>query len=133
LRHVPPDARGLLNQVDFKPRSGEIKRSLNTADPSTDNHDISKITARVTFAKLFFHFSITSSVRFLKSDFIGFQTFPAFPKESGILRIGGQEALKGRYMKPALAGFISGCGLARDFPMERQPVTSPQFPKSPLR
>jgi hypothetical protein len=34
---------------------------------------------------------------FLKSDFIGFQTFPAF---------GGEEAPKGRYMKSDSADFI---------------------------
>ena len=48
----PPMARRFFNQVNLKTRSGKIKRGLNTADPSTDNHDISKITVCETFTKL---------------------------------------------------------------------------------
>jgi len=45
--------RCLVDQVNLKTRSGKIKRGLNTADPSTDNHDVSKITLCETFTKLF--------------------------------------------------------------------------------
>ena len=44
LGHMAPDARRFLNQVNLKPAVGKIKSGLNTADPSTDNHDVSKIT-----------------------------------------------------------------------------------------
>ena len=58
----PPMARCFLNQVNLKTRSGQIQRGLNTADPSTDNHDVSKITVGETFTKLFnlffFHFAV---------------------------------------------------------------------------
>lgn len=53
LGHVAPDARRLLDQVDLKAGSGKIKRGLNTADPSTDHHDVSKIAAFNILAKLF--------------------------------------------------------------------------------
>jgi hypothetical protein len=52
LGHVAPDARCLLDQVDLKARSGKIKRGLNTTDPSTDDHDVSKIAASNTLAQL---------------------------------------------------------------------------------
>jgi len=65
LGHMAPDARGFLNQVNPKTRSGKIKRGLNTADPSTNNHHIAKITVRETFIKLFnlffFHFFMSLS------------------------------------------------------------------------
>jgi hypothetical protein len=60
LRHVPPDAWGLLNQVNLEPGRSKIKRGLNAADSSTHNHDVSKIAVRETLANLFnlffFHF-----------------------------------------------------------------------------
>jgi hypothetical protein len=60
LRHMAPNARRFVNQVDLKTGSGKIKRGLNAADPSTNNQDISKITVRETLTKLlnlfFFHF-----------------------------------------------------------------------------
>jgi hypothetical protein len=60
LGHMAPDARRLFNQVNLETGSGKIKRGLNAADPSTHNHDVSKIAVRETLAKLidlfFFHF-----------------------------------------------------------------------------
>jgi hypothetical protein len=64
LGHMAANGRRLVDQVNLETRSGKIKRGLNTADPSTDNHDISKISLCETFAKLFnlffFHFSLSS-------------------------------------------------------------------------
>jgi len=45
LGHMAANGRCLVDQVDLKTRRGKIKRGLNTADPSTDNHHISKIAA----------------------------------------------------------------------------------------
>jgi hypothetical protein len=42
LGHVPPDARGLFNQVNLETGGRKIKGGLNAADPSTHNHDVSK-------------------------------------------------------------------------------------------
>ena len=60
LGHMAANGRCLVDQVNLKTSSGKIKRGLNTADPSTDNHNISKITVCETFTKLFnlffFHF-----------------------------------------------------------------------------
>jgi hypothetical protein len=60
LGHMAADGRCLVDQVNFKTSSGKIKRGLNTADPSTDNHNISKIPLCETFQKpfnvFFFHF-----------------------------------------------------------------------------
>ena len=39
----PPMLGAFLNQVDFKAGSGKIEGGLNTADPSTDDHDVSDI------------------------------------------------------------------------------------------
>jgi len=65
LGHMATNGRGLVNQVNLKARRGKIKRGLNTTDPSTHNHDVSKMTLCETFTKLlnlfFFHFSMSSS------------------------------------------------------------------------
>ena len=50
LGHMAANGRRLVDQVNLKTRSGKIKRGLNTADPSTDNHHISKMTVCETFA-----------------------------------------------------------------------------------
>ena len=50
LGHMAANGRRLFDQVNLKTRSGKIKRRLNAADPSTDNHHISKMTACETFA-----------------------------------------------------------------------------------
>jgi hypothetical protein len=50
LGHVAANGRRLVDQVNLKTRSGKIKRSLDPADPSTDNHYITKMTAFETFA-----------------------------------------------------------------------------------
>jgi hypothetical protein len=49
LGHMAANGRCLVDQVNLKTSSGKIKRGLNTADPSTDNHNISKITVCETF------------------------------------------------------------------------------------
>jgi hypothetical protein len=64
LGHMATNGRRLVDQVNLKTRSRKIKRSLNTADPSTDNHHITKITGfetlantvRETFTNLVFNF-----------------------------------------------------------------------------
>jgi len=50
LGHMAADGRCLVDQVNLKTRSGKIERGLNTTDPSTDHHDITKMTALETFA-----------------------------------------------------------------------------------
>jgi hypothetical protein len=74
LGHMAANGRRLVDQVNLKARSGKIERGLNTADPSTDNHDVSKITLRKSSTKLFnlffFHFYV------LKRDYTDFKIFP---------------------------------------------------------
>jgi hypothetical protein len=53
LGHVAANGRRLVHQINLKARSGKIKRGLNTADPSTDNHYVCKITVSETLAHLF--------------------------------------------------------------------------------
>jgi hypothetical protein len=53
LGHMAADARRLFNQVDLKAGVGEIKRGLNAADPSADNHDVSNITVSEILAHPF--------------------------------------------------------------------------------
>ena len=66
LGHVASDARRFLDQVNLKTGSGKIERSLDAADASTDNHDVTKIAVCGTFKKsfnlLFFHFTGSLSV-----------------------------------------------------------------------
>jgi len=52
LGHVAPDARRFFNQVNLKTSSSKIKRGLNTADPSTNNHYVSNISVSRTVTKL---------------------------------------------------------------------------------
>jgi hypothetical protein len=52
LSHVAPDGGRLLNQVDLKTGSGEVKRGLNATDPSTNNHNVSKITVSEVLAQV---------------------------------------------------------------------------------
>ena len=65
LGHMTPDARRLFDQVYLETGGGKIKRGLDTADPSTNNHYIREITLHETFAGLFdlsvFHFHISFS------------------------------------------------------------------------
>jgi hypothetical protein len=75
LGHMAANGRCLVDQVNLKTSSGKIERGLNTADPSTDNHYVSKITLCETFTKLFnlffFHFSMSSSGFFASlNDFL---------------------------------------------------------------
>ena len=53
LSHMAANGRCFVNQVNLKTRSAKIKCGLNTTDPSTDNHNITKIAVRETFTKLF--------------------------------------------------------------------------------
>jgi len=46
------DARRLLNQINLETGGGKIKGGLNAADPSTDNHNISKVRIIRTVIKL---------------------------------------------------------------------------------
>ncbi len=66
LGHMAANGRCLVDQVNLEPRSGKIERGLNTADPSADNHYVSKITLCETLTKLFdlffFHFYTSSSL-----------------------------------------------------------------------
>jgi hypothetical protein len=43
LGHLAANGRRFINQVNPKTRIGKIKGGLNTADPTTDNQNISKI------------------------------------------------------------------------------------------
>jgi hypothetical protein len=43
LGHMATDARRLLNKIDLEARSREVERGLNTADASTDDHDVAEI------------------------------------------------------------------------------------------
>ena len=49
LGHMAANGRRLVHQINLKTRSGKIKRGLDPADPSTDNHYITKMTAFETF------------------------------------------------------------------------------------
>ncbi len=51
LGHMAANGRRFVDQVNLKTRRAKIKRSLNTADPSTDNHNITKIDCPSTFYK----------------------------------------------------------------------------------
>ena len=52
LGHMAPNARRLLDQVNLKTSSGKIKGGLNSADSSTNNHNIADISACEIFTKL---------------------------------------------------------------------------------
>jgi hypothetical protein len=56
LGHMAPDAGRFFHQVNFKAGGGKIERGLNTADPSANNHYVSKITAYTAFTKLLYLF-----------------------------------------------------------------------------
>ncbi len=49
LGHMAPNARPFFNQVNLISCSCKIKRGLNTANPSTNNHYVSKVTVFVHF------------------------------------------------------------------------------------
>ena len=48
LGHVAADARRLLDQVHLKTGSSQIEGGLDTADPSANNHDVSKVAVSET-------------------------------------------------------------------------------------
>ena len=52
LRHMAANAWPFFNQVDLEPGRGKIKRGLNAADASTNNHYVSKIGFSKAPAKL---------------------------------------------------------------------------------
>jgi len=53
LRHMAANAWPFFNQVHLEPGGGEIKRGLNAADSSTNNHYVSKITVSETLCHRF--------------------------------------------------------------------------------
>jgi len=53
LSHMAANGRRLVDQVDLKAGIGKIKRGLNTADPSANNHDVSKVIVLKTPRELF--------------------------------------------------------------------------------
>jgi hypothetical protein len=64
LGHMAANGRCLVDQINLKTRCSKVKRSLNTADPSTHHHHISSMTVRGTLIELFFnsfffHFSMS--------------------------------------------------------------------------
>jgi len=84
LGHMAANGRCLVDQVNLKTSSGKIKRGLNTADPSTNHHDVSQMTpcetfkntVRETFTNLvfnyflrFFHFSMSSSISYERTKY----------------------------------------------------------------
>ncbi len=56
LGHMAANGRRLVDQVNLKAGIGKIKRGLNTADPSANNYDISKITVPKTPRELLDYF-----------------------------------------------------------------------------
>jgi hypothetical protein len=52
LGHMAAYGRCLVNQVYLETRSGKVKRGLNSADPSADNHHISEIPAFETLTNI---------------------------------------------------------------------------------
>jgi hypothetical protein len=52
LGHMAANGRRFLNEVNPKTSSGKIEGGLNAADPSPDNHDVSKIAFCKTSTKL---------------------------------------------------------------------------------
>ena len=68
LGHMAANGRRLVYQVDLETSRGKIERGLDTADPSTDHHDISKITVCQTFTELFrlFLLQVRSPHQFLQ-------------------------------------------------------------------
>ena len=60
------DGRRFVDQVNLETGGGQIKRGLNTADPSADNHHIAKITVCETFANtvcvIFYPVSVLSTI-----------------------------------------------------------------------
>ena len=111
LSHMTPNARPSVNQINLKTRSGKIKRRLNTADPSTNNQYVSKITVRETLTELlylfFFHFSISllgffgSLNNFLNDlrnvlnlqDFFALHRYPTIFKIGNAIRAGSNQHL----------------------------------------
>jgi hypothetical protein len=57
LGHMAADARRFLDQVNLETGSRKVKRGLNTAYPSTNNHHVSKITVCRILARLLHVFS----------------------------------------------------------------------------
>ncbi len=57
LSHVAANGWRLVHQVNLKTRAGKIEGGLNSADPSTHNHDVSGIIPKLFFNSFFFHFS----------------------------------------------------------------------------
>ncbi len=50
LGHMAANGRRFVDQVDLEARRRKVQTGLNPADPSADNHHISKVTALEAFA-----------------------------------------------------------------------------------
>jgi hypothetical protein len=50
LGHMAANGGCFVHQIDLETRSSEVKRGLDPADPSTDNHDITIMTSFETLA-----------------------------------------------------------------------------------
>jgi len=57
LGHVAANGWRLVHQINLKAGTGKIERGLNTADPSTHNHDVSGMIPKLFFSSFFLHFS----------------------------------------------------------------------------
>ncbi len=72
LGHMATNARCFLYQVNLKTGRGKIKRGLNTADPSTHNHYVSKIAATKVCRRLQDFFDRHYFVFHYSTSFLGF-------------------------------------------------------------
>jgi len=86
LGHMAANGWCLVDQVNFKARSGKVERGLHAADSATDHHDVSEITLRQTlaeqldlfflflFRQFFFHFflSFKEMTQISKDDYTDF-------------------------------------------------------------
>lgn len=63
LGHMAANGGRFIDKIDLKTASGKIKRGLNTADTSTNNHYVPEIVAPKTFTELFNLFSFHTCTR----------------------------------------------------------------------
>jgi hypothetical protein len=54
LGHMAANGGCFLDQIDLKTGSGKIKRGLNTADPSTNNHYVSTMVVSDALTNLLY-------------------------------------------------------------------------------
>jgi hypothetical protein len=58
LGHVPPDAGGLFHQINLETGDGQVQRSLDPADPSTNDHHIADIPVAKIVNLFFFQWFV---------------------------------------------------------------------------